>query len=173
METTQPVRSAPSEGDFRRTDPSQQRMIQILVGAMAAIALLFWWFALPALRHWVSVPDVHEYVHRMVTVFYAMAGVLFATAVYALWYARRIFATGQSPPPGTWVYRDTRILRDDHARARAWWVAACAICFILLGGFTAFSMPGMLEGQLRASSPMRPPPGAAARPAPPVASPHG
>jgi hypothetical protein len=175
METSQTVRNAPGEDDFRHTDAEQRRRIHVFLAAMVVVALLFWWFGLPALRRWVTVPDENDYVHRMDTIFYALAVLQFATAGYALWYARRIFASAQSPPPGTWVYKDTLILRGDHARARAWWVAACAVCFILLGGFTALAMPGMLEGQLRASAPLHPHPaiGAPRLRAPPVASPHG
>jgi hypothetical protein len=171
--------------EILRTDPDQRRKIQRLIVAMVVIALLFWWFALPALKDWVTVPDESTYVRRMETIFYALAAVLFATSGYALWFARRILVSAQSPPPGTWVWRDTRVLRGDHARARGWWVVACALSFVLLGGFTAFSMPRMLEGQLRAGAPMRPVralpvsgphlpslPLRAPR-APPVASPHG
>ncbi len=153
-----------AEHDFLRSDPDQRRKVQWLIATMVAVALLFWLFGLPALRRWTDVGDVAVMTHRMGLVFYGLCALLLATAMYAGWYAQRIFRASQFPPPGSWVLRDTRLLRGDHARARGWWVVVCAISFLLLAIYAAM-LPQRLAGLLA----LPPTPHAARQ----IAPPHG
>ena len=131
--------------DILRSDPDQRRKVLWLIATMVAAALLLFLFGLPALKHWMNVADGAEMLRRMGLVFYGLGGVLLATSVYAGWYARRILRSRQFPPPGSWVMRDTRVLRGDTARARGWWVLTCAISFLLLAAYTMI-LPRRLDG---------------------------
>jgi hypothetical protein len=147
-----------SGGDVLRTDPVQRLKVQRLIIAMIVAAVLLLWLGLPALKEWVDARDDSVMIHRMAVVCYWLGFTLFATAGYACWYARNIFRSSQFPPPGTWVLRDTRLLRGDHARARGWWVMACAISFTLLALFVVIELPRQIEGLMSFSSMHQPVP---------------
>jgi hypothetical protein len=123
------------------SDPQQRRKVRWLIAAMAATALLFWLFALPALKHWVDARDVKVMTQRMGLVYYCLSLLLLVTGTYAAWYARRILYASQFPPPGSWVLRDTRLLHGDQARARGWWVVACAVSLMLIAAYIAVLPP--------------------------------
>ncbi|HTD28576.1 MAG TPA: hypothetical protein VK660_04230 [Xanthomonadaceae bacterium] len=133
-----------ADPDMLRTDPQQRRNVLLLIGAMAAGVLLLWAFGLPALRRWTDVSDPALMIHRVDTVFYWLSVMLYAGAGYAGWYAVRIFRSSQFPPPGSWVLRDTRLLRGDPARARGLLVIACAISLVLLAAYVTI-LPSMLK----------------------------
>ncbi len=155
--------STRTNGDIMRSDPAHSRKAKWLMAAMVVTALLLFLFGLPALKQWIDVGDVNVMIHRMRLVFYGLAIVLFATAAYAGWYARRIFGSLQFPPPGSWVLRDTPLLRGDHARARGWWVLACAVSFALIAVYATI-LPQQLNRLL--ALPSAPQPAA-------IAVPHG
>ncbi len=144
-------RSADSGPDMLRTDSRQQRNVWWLIAAMATAAVLLWLLVLPALKRWINVSDIGVMTHRMGAVYYGLSALLFITAGYAVWYARRIFRSSQFPPPGSWVLRDTRLLRGDHARARGWWVVACAASLSLIAIYVAI-LPAYISAQLLRSS---------------------
>lgn len=148
MKSNDPATNAPAnvDPDILRSDPAQRRNVQWLIATMVAAALLLFLFGLPALKRWINVADGTVMLHRMSLVFYGLGDLLLATAAYASWYARRIFGSQQFPPPGTWVMRDTRVLRGDAARARGWWVLTCAIGFVLLATYTMLVLPRRLDG---------------------------
>jgi hypothetical protein len=130
-----------------RSDPQHRRYLQWLIGAMVVALLLLWLFGRPALKRWIDVSDLAIMVHRWGIVSYCLSALLFTTAAYAGWYASRIFRSAQFPPPGSWVLRDTRVLRGDHARARGWWVVACAISLALISAYVMI-LPGRIAGVL-------------------------
>ncbi len=125
-----------ADPDILRSDPAQRRKVLWLIAAMVATALLLFIVGLPALRRWMNDPSPAVMLLRMGTVYHGLSALLLATAGYAGWYAWRIFRTAQFPPPASWVLRDTRLLRGDHARARGWWVVACAVSLLLIAAYT-------------------------------------
>lgn len=135
--------SADADPDILRSDPRQRRNVWWLIAAMTAAGVLLWLIVRPTLKLWINVSDISVMTHRMGVVYYGLSILLFATAGYAGWYARRIFRASQFPPPGSWVLRDTRLLRGEHARARGWWVVACATSLFLIAVYVAI-LPGRI-----------------------------
>lgn len=130
---------------IRRSDARQRRDIYLRLGGMALLAVLLFAFGLPWLKRWINTGTIDDVLRKMAWVFDGMGVLMLASAVYAGSFARRIFRSGEFPPPGTWVLRDTPVKHGDTARARAWWVVACAICFVLVAIYMAI-LPARLHG---------------------------
>ena len=124
-----PVNADP---DILRSDPVQRRNVRWLIAATIAVVLLLLLFGLSTLRHASDTPDTRALTRQLEMVFYGLGVLLLVTAAYAGWQARRIFGSSQYPPPGSWVLRDTRLLRGDRARVRGWWALVCAVVSLLL-----------------------------------------
>ena len=113
-----PVNADP---DILRSDPEQRRKLQWMIAAAMAVLLVLLLFGLSTLRHASDTPDTRALTRQLEMVFYGLSALLLVTAAYAGWHARRIFSSSQYPPPGSWVLRDTRLLRGNRARGRGWW----------------------------------------------------
>jgi hypothetical protein len=137
-----------ADPDIVRSDPAQRRKAQWLMAATIAVVLLLCLFGLSTLRHAADTPDTHALTRQLEMVFYGLSALLLVTAAYAGWHARRIFASSQYPPPGSWVMRDTRLLRGDPARGRGWWALVCAVVSLLLAVYAA-SLPRQIERTLK------------------------
>jgi hypothetical protein len=137
-----------ADPDILRSDPEQRRKLQWLIAATIAVVLLLVLFGLSTLRHAGDTPDTHALTRQLEMVFYGLSALLLVTAAYAAWHARRIFGSSQYPPPGSWVMRDTRLLRGDRARSRAWWALVCALVSVLLAVYAA-SLPRQIEHTLK------------------------
>lgn len=166
-----PVNADP---DILRSDPAQRRKLQWVIAATIAVVLLLSLFGLSTLRHASDTPDTRALTRQLEIVFYALSALLLVTAAYAGWQARRIFGSSQYPPPGSWVLRDTRLLRGARARDRGWWALVCAMVSLLLAVYAA-TLPRQLEHSLKTSHPyvhVLLPPGHAPPQAAPIAQPH-
>lgn len=130
---------------MRRSDPQQRRNIYLWLGGMALFAGLLFGFGLPWLKRWVDTGNIDDVLRKMGWVFQGVGVLMLVMAAYAGSFARRIFRSGEFPPPGMWVLRDTPIKHGDPARARGWWVVACAVCFVLLAVYVAI-LPARLHG---------------------------
>lgn len=128
-----------------RSDPRQRRNIYLWLGGMVLFALLLFAFGLPWLKRWVNAGNIDDVLRKMAWVFESVGVLLLTAAAYAGSYVRRIFRSGEFPPPGTWVLSDTPVRRGDAARARGWWVVACAVSFVLLAAYVAI-LPVRLHG---------------------------
>jgi hypothetical protein len=167
-------------GDIMRADPRRKRqawlLIALLILAGAALKLL----ALPVLLRWLAVSDNAVLVHRVGVVFYAMSATMVAIAALVGWHASRILRSNQSPPPNTWVLRDTPIVRGAAAHLRGWIVMACAVAFVVLAIYAAL-LPAHMQklAEMSRSTPVplrqvapRAAPGLPVRSAPVVPHPH-
>jgi len=161
--------------DILRSTPDQRRKLRWAIVAMLAMALFLWLLGFSALHGAAHAGDTATMTHRLQAAFYVLSALLLATAAYAGWYARRIFASSQYPPPGSWVMRDTRLLRGANARGRGWWTLLCAAICLLMAVYAA-TLPKRLEHLLTGSAhythvplPSAPAP---SQP-PPIAPPHG
>jgi len=140
-----PVNADP---DILRSDPEQRRKLQSLIAVTIAVVLVLLLFGLSALKHASDTPDTRALTRQLEMVFYGLGALLLATAAYAAWHARRIFGSSQYPPPGSWIMRDTRLLRGDRARGRGWWALVCAVVSLLLAVYAA-SLPRQIERTLK------------------------
>jgi hypothetical protein len=164
-----------ANSDILHSTPNQRRKLQWTIATMLAAALLLWLLGFSALRGAAHAGDTATLTHRLQVAFYVLSALLFATAAYAGWYARRIFASSQYPPPGSWVLRDTRLLRGASARRRGWWTLACAAICLLMAVYAA-TLPKRLEHLLTSSvhyTHVPLPPAPAPSQPPPIAPPHG
>jgi len=144
-----------ADPDILRSDPEQRRKLQWLIAVTIAVVLVLSLFGLSALKHASDTPDTRALTRQLEMVFYGLGALLLATAVYAVWYARRIFGSSQYPPPDSWVWRDTRLLRGDRARGRGWWVVVCAAVSLLLAVYATI-LPGQIERTLKPAPVHRP-----------------
>jgi hypothetical protein len=163
-----------ADPDILRSTPDQRRKQRWAIVAMLATALVLWLLGFSALHGAAHAGDTATLTHRLQATFWVLSGLLFATAAYAGWYARRIFASSQYPPPASWVMRDTRLLRGASARGRGWCTLACAAICLLMAVYAA-TLPERLEHLLTTvhytHKPLPPSP-ASSRIAP-IAPPHG
>jgi len=136
----------------RRSDPQQRHNIYLWLGGMALFAVLLFGFGLPWLKRWINTGNIDDVLRKMAWVFEGLGLLMLVMAAYAGSFARRIFRSGEFPPPGMWVLRDTPIKHGDAARARGWWVIACAVCFVLLAMYVAI-LPARLHGLLASPGP--------------------
>jgi TRAP-type C4-dicarboxylate transport system permease small subunit len=134
--------------DILRSDPEQRRKLQWLIAAAIATVLLLLLFGVFTLKHATDTHDTRALGRQLEMVFYGLSALLLVTAAYAGWHARRIFGSSQYPPPGSWVLRDTRLLRGDRARGRGWWALVCAAVSLLLAVYAA-SLPRQIERTLQ------------------------
>jgi len=134
--------------DILRSDPEQRRKMQWLIAATIAVVLLLLLFGLYTLRHAIDTPDTRALTRQLEMVFYGLSALLLVTAAYAVWHAKRIFSSSQYPPPGSWVMRDTQLLRGDRARGRGWWALVCAVVSMMLAVYAA-SLPQQIERTLK------------------------
>jgi magnesium-transporting ATPase (P-type) len=146
--TSQDAAPSNANPDILRSDPAQRRKLQWLIAATIAVVLVLWLFGMSTLRHASDAPDTRALTRQLEMVFYGLSALLLVTAVYACWYARRIFGSSQYPPPRSWVLRDTRLLRGDQARGRGWWALVCAVASLLLAVY-ATVLPTQIERTLK------------------------
>ena len=125
---------------MRHSDPRQRRNIALLLVGMTVFAALLLLVGLPQYKRWVSAGSTQDVLKKMTWVFYGMSLLLLLAAAWVGAYARRIFRSGESPPPGSWVLRDTVIRRGGSARIRGWGMVVCVVCLVLLAAY-AISVP--------------------------------
>ena len=157
-----PSDAPPTAPEFLRTDPRQRLRLALLTTVMVAVVALFLIYGLPVLTAWVRAGNTAAVLHKLGVVCTVLGALQLVAAAWTAVYARRVFRSGQFPPPGTWVFRDTRLRRGAVARARGWGVVAGATCCILLALY-AFALPYRLQQRL-----LPPVPGNGA----PLQSPH-
>ncbi|MEM1181449.1 MAG: hypothetical protein AAGM22_24105 [Acidobacteriota bacterium] len=143
--------AAPERGpEILRADPKHQRWVLLalaLIASLAVWSLLQLVHQLDAARV-ISIKSVRTAAEQTIAVagtyFRLVAGGLLILGSYLLWTAVRIVRSGQFPPPGTWVVRDTVVRRGGRAKVRA--TVAGVIGVGLLGFGLLF--PGWAEEQV-------------------------
>jgi MFS family permease len=141
--------------DIRPADPGARRRLTVallIVAAAGAAALYFTPSIGPALLGWINT-EGDDPLQRAIFVLRAM-GVLLALllalpAVYCWVLALRVDAAGEFPPPDMKLVRETRVLRGDKARGRAWLLKALAIKFSLLAVVCGILVWSLAETLLR------------------------
>jgi hypothetical protein len=130
--------------EIMRADPARKGQAFALIAALIVAGVLLKLVALPALLRWLNVSDNALLLQRVALVFDGLAVLMLASAAYAGWHASRILRSNQSPPPNTWLLRDTRIVRGGAARLRGWVVMVCAVAFVVLTVYAAL-LPAHLQ----------------------------
>jgi len=98
-----------------------------LVGAMAILWVLPWGQRYLERQE----PRTALRIVQMVTAVVFLGLVPFA--IYLYWLGWRVVKSRRMPPPGTKVYRDTRIIEGDRAVARGRTIIALAVILLVLG----------------------------------------
>lgn len=105
-------------------------VVLLVVGVMFALAYRFW--LQPALLgHIQSLPLCDQLPWWRGLLISVLASFLFVALLLA-WNAVQLFRYGQSPPPGTWVFRRTRIKRGVAVRGRAYLLLAISTLAVLI-----------------------------------------
>jgi hypothetical protein len=157
--------------EVMRADPARKRQAYLLIAFLILTGVLLKLLALPALLRWLNVADNVLLLQRVTLVFDALAGLMLASAAYTGWYATRILRSSQSPPPNTWLLRDTKIVRGTAARLRGWVVMACAVAFVVLAVYAAL-LPVHMQKMIDAYRSNSPPPHRFASPSAPDVPPR-
>lgn len=106
--------------DFLEPSPQARRNIILLyLSALAVGCLVRFWILPQVLGHIQSLPMCDQLPwYRSL-----LLGVIFTPALAGIWMlfqARRLLISGQLPPPDTWVFRRTPIVRGASVRWRAY-----------------------------------------------------
>ncbi|HYD79100.1 MAG TPA: hypothetical protein VEC06_04770 [Paucimonas sp.] len=141
-------------GDIAKAGPRGRMLLAGVVLFALAMAAAFHFHALPLLQAAVSGTPTPDNIVAIKAIFIGIAGLGALTAIAWIRYALRMLRHRQDPPPGAWLWRDTKIVRGAAAvrRARlsiAGAVLACAVCI----GFAAYIAIALdrLAAQLRAA----------------------
>jgi hypothetical protein len=111
--------------EIRKADPVARRraLLLVIVGALVGTLLLvaFERYYSDTLREWIA-SEPGELAHRVKLVFRVMATAmsvpLMALAVYLWVFGAKVLRTGQFPPPGYRVIRDTPVREGRSAAVR-------------------------------------------------------
>jgi hypothetical protein len=110
--------------EIQRADPGAQRRASLLVCCGILTGLVVIWLAEsygPAINAWIT-RNPEQIYSRLALVFaivaLAVAVPIMAFAGYLWRLGKRIIRSQRFPPPGTFVARDTIVLRDAAARRR-------------------------------------------------------
>jgi hypothetical protein len=104
--------------DYRVIDPRDWRVRVALLLALGVLAALCWALSLTIRQHVatlqaVAATDPGDAARRAAsslrTLFTLMAGGNVAVAAYLAWQGVRVIASGQVPPPGSWVFKGRRV----------------------------------------------------------------
>ena len=130
------------QSDSGEIAPANPQGRALLAGAIVfglALVAAFWFYALPlmnATASWAARPATFTAARAL---FAAIGGITAMTAFMWIVYARRILRYRQDPPPGAWLWRDTRIVRGEDAKRRAWISIGAALAMSTLCiGFAAY-----------------------------------
>lgn len=137
----------PIEVEVMRADPRRKRRAYVLVAALVIAGALLKLLGLPALMRWLTVSDNTLLLHRIALVFAGLSALMAAAAAYTGWHATRILRSNQSPPPHSWLLRDTQVAHGTSAIVRGWLVMASAVAFVVLAIYAAM-LPGYLRAQV-------------------------
>lgn len=141
MDTREQPEDTP-QSDNGEIAPANPQGRALLAGAIVfglALVAAFWFYALPlmnATASWKARPATFTAVRSL---FVAVGGITTMTAFAWIVYARRILQYRQDPPPGAWLWRDTKIVRGEEAKRRAWLSIGAALAMSALCiGFAAY-----------------------------------
>jgi hypothetical protein len=123
------VTSQVSEEFIEPTRQSRRNLL-VLCGGGVVIGALLRFKLVPAVSSYISSLPECQQLPWVYAILASALCVPSVTAIWAVWYARRLLTLKQFPPPGTWVFRRTRIRRGATVRWQAFlliaWSIACA-----------------------------------------------
>jgi nitrate reductase gamma subunit len=125
--------------DIAKADSRGRALLVCAIIFALGLVAAFWFYALPLMDSAATKAAPLNAIAMVKALFVAAAGLGAMTAFVWIVYARRILHHRQDPPPGAWLWRDTKIVRGDAAVRRAWLSIAaalvmCAVCV----GFTVY-----------------------------------
>ena len=117
--------------------PRGRRLLTLLLILAAGVLALFLRFGLPYFTAMLNTatPPAANAILLIKCCFAGLAVLGVASAAGLIIHARSILRSRQCPPPGAWVWRDTRIVRGTQAARRAWLyiVVAIVCCLACIG----------------------------------------
>jgi hypothetical protein len=116
--------------------PRGRWLAALVVLFCVGLIILFRWFALPyfdAIVNATTAPPSPDAIYIVKCIFFGLAALNALATAVLIAYARKILLSRQYPPPGAWLWRDTRIVRGNKAVRNAWLyiaagTAACVAC---------------------------------------------
>jgi hypothetical protein len=121
--------------DIAKANPRGRALLACAVLFALGLVAAFWFYAIPLMNSAATKAAPLDAIAMIKALFVAAAGLGAMTAFAWIVYARRILSHRQDPPPGAWLWRDTKIVRGDAAVRRAWLsiTAALAMCAVCIG----------------------------------------
>lgn len=109
-----------------------------LVALAAALVTFFYWVAMPALSAAMSPAPAPGATMRIKLILLGLAILATGSAIALILSGKKMLDAKQSPPPGAWLWRDTKVLRGAAAKRLGWaciasGIAASVICIALVG----------------------------------------
>jgi hypothetical protein len=125
--------------DVVRATPRGRLLSTLLVALAIALLAFFQWYVLPFIDTTLAGNPTPKAIGTLKTIFIGFAALAILPAIAMIATGRKILATGQSPLPNAWVWRDTSVKRGREA-GRIGWICvvsgalACLVCI----GIVAF-----------------------------------
>ena len=129
--------------ETRPADPRARRHSIWLLAAAGLFGLLTVTVVPSTVEVWLTQDGAHTR-DRIELLLSGLAGFLLLSlclaAMYLFIVAARIDAAGEFPPPGMALVRETRVLRGEQARGRAWLIRGVGILMVVLAVANAVMM---------------------------------
>jgi hypothetical protein len=162
----------PQQNDGDEIAKANLRGRVLLAGAVLFAALLiaaFQFYAIPLLNAMASRASAQDAAATAKALFVGIDALGVLTAFAWIRYALRILRHRQDPPPGAWLWRDTKIARGKTAAVRAWlYIAAAVLTCAACTGITIYIAimldQSLVQSQLPSSGDTLPPRISPARP---------
>jgi formate hydrogenlyase subunit 3/multisubunit Na+/H+ antiporter MnhD subunit len=122
-------------GEIAKADPRGRALLAGAVIFALGLVAAFQFAMLPLMNSAASKAAPLQAIAMVKAILVAAAGLGAITAFIWIVYARRILRHRQDPPPGAWLWRDTKIVRGEAAVRRAWMsiAAALVMCAVCIG----------------------------------------
>lgn len=137
-DTTQNAQ-ANDNGDIARGSVHGRVLLGSAIVLAVALVVGFQFYAQPLLKTTALQSSLPNAIMTAKVAFIGLAAFSTLTAIVWVVYALRILRYRQDPPPGAWLWRDTKIVHGKTAVRRAWLSIIAAVTLSLLCvGFTAY-----------------------------------
>ncbi len=138
--------------EYIEADPGEKNETWIVIAlgvVVGSIVLYMVHSQLGAIKSLPRAERLASHLTGMQIVFWALASVLCAMAVYFFLFANRVSRAGRFPPPGMKVYRRTRILKGKDAQRKTAILYGCAALIFA----SAAALPLLFEWLRRTLTP--------------------
>ncbi|MEN3293917.1 MAG: hypothetical protein V7642_3170 [Burkholderiales bacterium] len=131
--------STPDNSDFVRATRRGRVLSTLLLAVAIALLALFQFLVLPFISASLNANPTPQSIASLKYLFLAFAALAILPAIAMIASGRKILKCGQTPVPGAWVWRDTRVKHGRDAARIAWiCIAAGAFACLLCTAMVAF-----------------------------------